>query len=196
MKILTPIIGSLILMLSVSTLRAETKELRKPAIYFDLGNGLIEEFKGTYEFKYEKVEFIMSGPYDYIIKTSGDQSPSEDRLHIRKDFTYWTLSRSRENWFVIKNTPKKGDRWENKLRGWKQTYEVMKTGFTLETPAGKFSNCVKLKISWIAHEHDMEGLQEKILYLAPHMGIVKQEHYANGDKWHEEVLTSYRQSVQ
>lgn len=191
MKIITPIIGFIILMLSV-TEHAETKEPRTTALYFDFGNGLIEEFKGTYEFKYKKVEFIRSGPSNYIIKSSGDQSPSTNQLHIRNDFTYWTLTWSKENWFVIKNTMEKGDYWENSLRGWKQTYQVVGTNLTLETPAGNFSNCVKLKISWIAHEHDMEGLQEKILYLAPHMGIVRQEHYDNGDKWHEEVLTNYK----
>jgi len=40
----------------------------------------------------------------------------------------------------------------------------------------------------------MEGLQEIILFLAPHMGIVKEEHYDNGAKWHEEVLTNFKQT--
>jgi len=172
----------------------DVKGLDTPSIYFDLGDSLVEEFTGTYVFKYKKIEFIKEHSSNYIIKSSGDQSPSQDYLHTKNDYTYWTLSWSKEDWFVFRNLLKKGDQWRNNLRGWKQTYEVIDTDVTLDVPAGKFVKCAKIMISWIADEHDMKGLQEIILFLAPHMGIVKQENYNNGVKWHEEVLTNFKKT--
>src|SRR3990172_2044775 len=141
----------------------DVQGLGTTSIYFDFGDGLVEEFTGTYVFKYKRLEFIKEGLSNYLIKSSGEQSPSQDYLHTKNDYTYWTLSWSKENWFVFKNVLKKGDQWSNNLRGWKQTYEVIGTDVTLDIPAGKFAKCAKIKISWMAHEHDMEGLQEIIL---------------------------------
>jgi hypothetical protein len=155
---------------------------------------LVEEFTGTYIFKYKRLEFIKEESSSYIIKSSGDQSSSQDYLHTKNDYTYWILSRSKENWFVFRNILKKGDQWINNLRGWEQRYEVIDTDVTLDIPAGKFAKCAKIKISWMAYEHDMKGLQEITLFLAPHMGIVKQEHYENSAKWHEEVLTNFKKT--
>lgn len=182
----------LVLLLSLSAYSAIADDFQVQPIYFDLGEKLVEEFKGTYIFNYKKLEFIKDGPSSYIIKSSGDQSPGKAHIHIRNDYTYWASSRNNENWFVIKNFLKKGDRWQNTLREWKQTYEVIDTDITLDTPAGTLEKCAKIKISWIAHEHDVEGLQEIILYLAPYLAIVKLEHYDNGNKWHEDILTGFK----
>jgi hypothetical protein len=183
-----------LLLVCINAQSAIAKELHVKSIYFDFDKGIIEELRGSYVFKYRKVEFIKDAHSDYIIKTTGDTSPSEAYLRTRNGYTFWILSRSNENWFVIKNVFKKGDHWKNYLRGWQQTYDVTDTNYTLETPAGTFHKCAKIKISWIAHEQDMSGPQEKIIYLAPHLGIAKQEYYENGYKWHEEVSTSYRKS--
>jgi len=180
------------LLLCLVVQSTDVKGLDATSIYFDLGDALVEEFTGTYIFKYKRLEFIKEDLSNYLIKSSGDQSPRQDYLHTRNDYTYWTLSWSKENWFIFKNLLKKGDQWRNNLRGWKQTYEVIDTDVTLDIPAGKFAKCAKIRISWMAHDHDMKDFQEIILFLAPHMGIVKQEHYENGVKWHEEVLTNFK----
>ena len=61
---------------------------------------------------------------------------------------------------------------------------------TLETPVGILNNCVKIWISWKSYGHDEAGFNEIILFLAPHLGIVKKMDYADGQLWHEEVVTS------
>ena len=144
-----------LLFLCVNAQSAVAKELNDQSIYFDFGTGVIEEFRGTYKFKYQKVEFKKIGRSGYLIKTTGDISPSKNYLHTSKGYTYWIVSRSNEKWLVIKNVIKKGDHWKNYLRGWEQTYDVIDIDYTLETPAGTFPKCAKIKISWIAHEHDM-----------------------------------------
>ncbi|MFH1126095.1 MAG: hypothetical protein V1703_03135 [Candidatus Altiarchaeota archaeon] len=192
---MTTAIYFLALLLCLVVHSTDAKGLDATSIYFDLGDGLVEEFRGTYIFKYKKLEFIKEDSSNYLIKSSGDQSSTQDYLHTKSDYTYWTLSWSKENWFVLRNVPQKGDRWKNSLRGWQQTYEVIDTDVTLDTPAGKFVRCAKIKISWMAYEHDMKGLQEIMLYLAPHMAIIKQEHFENGFKWHEEVLTNFKQTA-
>jgi hypothetical protein len=77
------------------------------------------------------------------------------------------------------------------LRGWKQTYRVAATDRSIVLPAGRFSHCAKVEIGWIAHEHDMNGPQKVVLYLAPTLGIIKREEWSDGEKWHEEVLTNF-----
>ncbi len=81
-----------------------------------------------------------------------------------------------------------------KLRNWNQEYRAVATELTISLPAGEFHHCAKVEVSWVAHEHDMKGPQREVLYLAPHLGIVKREEWENGRKWHEEVLTKYERS--
>jgi len=194
MRNIAPVIYFFAFLFCLGIYSTDVQGLGTTSIYFDLGDGLVEEFTGTYVFKYKRLEFIKEGLSNYLIKSSGDQSPSQDYLHTKNDYTYWILFWSKENWFVFKNVLKKGDQWRNNLRGWKQTYEVIDTDVTLDIPAGKFTKCAKIKISWMAHEHDMKGLQGIIIFLAPHMGIVKQEHYDNGAMWHEEVLINFKKT--
>jgi hypothetical protein len=47
-------------------------------------------------------------------------------------------------------------------------------------------------ISYSANEHDAVGPQRIVLYLAPHLGIVKREVWDGGIRQHEEVLTRYK----
>ena len=164
-------------------------------MYFDLGPQLTEEFHGTYEFKYKRVEFTRNGlDAAYVVRSSGDQSPSTDRIVVKNGYLYWVLGWSGEKWIALKTQLRIGDEWHNKLRGWNQLYRVIATDLTLAVPAGEFRHCAKVEVSWIAHEHDMEGLQKVAMYLAPHLGIIKREAWSNGEKWHEEVLTSYKTS--
>ena len=160
-------------------------------IYFDLGDRLTQEFRGTYEFKYLRLEFIRSKPSAYVVRSTGDQSPSEDSLALEKGYVLWILGHSEERWLKIKTQLRRGDGWPHTLRGWKQQYHVVATDLSVTVPAGEFKHCAKLTISWVAHEHDMEGPQKIVLYLAPRLGIIKREEWNGGDKVHEEVLTSY-----
>jgi hypothetical protein len=77
------------------------------------------------------------------------------------------------------------------LRGWNQRYRVASLEETVSVPAGEFSHCAEVVISWVAHDHDLEGPQKTVLYLAPHLGIVKEQHWSSGAKYHEEVLTAF-----
>ena len=65
------------------------------------------------------------------------------------------------------------------------------TNATISVPAGLFVHCAKVVVSWTETAPDMQGSQRMVLYLAPSMGIIKREYWSNGDKWHEEVMTSY-----
>jgi hypothetical protein len=161
-----------------------------PQPYFSLGPQLVEEFKGTYEFKYKRVEIkeISGG---YLIRSSGDQSPADDELKVGSAFVEWVLGSSGEKWIHLKTKLETGDEWIYMLRGWKQTYRVAATDQSIVLPAGRFSHCAKVEIGWIAHEHDMNGPQKVVLYLAPTLGIIKREEWSDGEKWHEEVLTNF-----
>jgi hypothetical protein len=163
-------------------------------IYFDLGDRLTQEFRGTYEFKYRRLEFIRSKPTAYVVRSSGDQSPSEDRLALEKGYVVWILGHSGERWLKLKSSLRRGDSWAHALRGWKQRYHVEATDLSVTVPGGEFKHCAKVTISWVAHEHDLEGPQKIVLYLAPRLGIIKREVWNSGDKEHEEVLTSYASS--
>ena len=176
----------ILFILSVEVSRAAEP---KWPVYFDLGPQLVEEFQGSYEFKYKRVEFDRTDPATYLVKSSGDESPSEDKLTVSEDYVYWILSNSGEKWIALKTSLRRGDQWQHKLRGWNQHYRVTAADIAVSVPAGRFEHCVVVTISWDAHEHDMEGPQKIILYLAPHLGIIKQEHWHDSAKEHEEVLT-------
>jgi hypothetical protein len=178
-------------MLLISTAEVLLAGEMKLPLYFDLGPQLVQEFRGTYEFKYKRVEFVQTDPSTYLIRSSGDQSPREDKLILDGAYVYWILGRSGERWVMLRNPLHRGDQWRHTLRGWNQRYRVVDTDLTVSVPAGEFNHCAKVTISWVAHEHDMEGPQKFVLYLAPHLGIIKREYWSSGAKEHEEVLTSY-----
>jgi hypothetical protein len=117
-----------------------------PQPYFSLGPQLVEEFKGTYEFKYKRVEFkeISGG---YLIRSSGDQSPERDELKVGSAFVEWVLGSSGEKWIHLKTRFETGDEWIHMLRGWKQTYRVAATDQSIVLPAGRFSHCAKIEIT-------------------------------------------------
>ena len=71
------------------------------------------------------------------------------------------------------------------------TYAVEATDLTVTVPAGTFKDCAKVTRSWIEHSHDATGPYRLVLYLAPHLGIIKREVWAGDEQEHEEVLTSY-----
>ncbi len=159
--------------------------------YFDLGPRLVLNFQGTNEFKHEQTEFVRLDSSAYVVKSSGDKSPSEARLRSIDGYTYFVLDGSGEKWLKLKNQLRKGDRWHNRLRGWNQKYRVVATDLTLSLPAGKLTSCAKVTISWTANEHDMQGPQQIDLYLAPGLGIVKRVVFSAGALEHEEVLVSF-----
>jgi hypothetical protein len=158
-------------------------------VYFDMGHQLTEEFQGTYEFKYRRLEFARDGA-GYAVRSSGDESPRTDNIVVRNGYAYWVLGGSGEEWIALKAILR-GDHWSHHLRGWNQHYSVLATDQTVSVPAGQFQQCAKVEVSWTAHEHDMSGVQKVVLYLAPHLGIIKREVWSNGEKEHEEVLTKY-----
>jgi hypothetical protein len=160
-------------------------------VYFDLGPQLVEEFHGTYEFKYKRVEFVRDDGAAYIVRSSGNESPTKDRIVVKDGYVYWVLGWSGEKWIALKVTLRTGDQWQHRLRGSSQRYRVVNTDLTVSVPAGDFQHCTKVEVSWVAHEHDDIGPQKNVIYLAPHLGIIKEEKWSNGEKWHEEVLTSY-----
>lgn len=161
-----------------------------PTSYFDLSPRLVEEFQGTYEFKYKRVEFKKTSE-GYVINSLGDQSPSTDTLRIQSGSVEWVLGHSGEVWISLRTPLYPGELWHHVLRGWNQEYRVSSVDEKLVLPAGTFQDCAKIEITWTAHEHDMEGRQKIVLYLAPSLGIVKREEWSNGKKWHEEVLTKF-----
>lgn len=163
---------------------------RTSASYFDLGLHLVEEFRGTYEFNYKRIEFTKTNN-GYLIHSSGDESPSTDTLRDYSGTIEWVLGWSGEKWILLNANLYPGEHWHHLLRGWNQEYRVASVNETLVLPAGTFHSCAKIEITWTAHEHDMEGPQKVVLYLAPSLGIVKREEWSNGDKWHEEVLTKF-----
>jgi len=162
-----------------------------PGTYFDLGPHLVEDFRGTYEFKHKHVEFVQTAAGGYLARSSGDESPQEDRLVIESGYVCWVLGGSNGTWLKIRVSFRSGDRWEHVFRGWNQQYVVTDTDLAVSVPAGGLQHCARLRVSWVAHEPDMEGPQEIVLYLAPHLGIVKRELWSNSSKYHEEVLTKY-----
>jgi hypothetical protein len=159
--------------------------------YFSVGKGVILEYQGTSEFNHKQVSFTQSGSATYVIRSSGDQSPSKDTLISRGGYTYWVLGSSGEEWLKLKNTFRAGDRWQHRLRGWNQTYRVVLSDLTVKVPAGEFKHCAKIAISWVAREHDMDGQQRIDLYLAPNLGVIKKTVYSGNIIEHEEVATSY-----
>jgi hypothetical protein len=162
-----------------------------PAIpYFGLGSHLVEEFRGTYAFKFKRIEFTKTRN-GYMAHSSGDESPSDDQLLVQDNSVDWILGSSGEKWLSIKTRLEVGDEWGHIVRHWKQKYRVTHTDQTIIVPAGTFRGCATVEITWIAHEHDMEGPQRVVLFLAPGLGIIKREEWSNGEKWHEEVLTKY-----
>ena len=158
--------------------------------YFPARLGIVLEYSGTYEFKYLRVEMVPAPRDGYLIRSSGDQSPSVDELVSRGGYTYWILGSSGEQWLKLENSLHAGDTWQHRLRGWNQTYRVVSTDLVVDVPAGKFKNCAEVSISWIAREHDFSGPQQIDLYLAPGVGIVKRIVRSNGAIEHEEVATS------
>jgi hypothetical protein len=165
-------------------------------IYFDLGDRLVQEFRGTYEFKYKRLEFIRSDSSAYTVRSTGDQSPSESKLVARSGRVLWLLQRSGEEWINLKLPLQHGSEWRHTLRGWKQRYKVVTTQLRVSVPAGDFNDCAKVTVSWVAHEHDMSGPQQIVLYIAPNLGIIKREYWAGGEKEHEEVLTAYARGTE
>jgi hypothetical protein len=163
----------------------------KPSIYFDLGSRLIQEFRGTYEFKYKRIEYVRATQALYIVTSSGDQSSARDELRREGNSVRWILGGSGETWLLLKDPLIAGASWSSQLRGWKQRYAVTSTKLTVSVPAGEFKDCARVTISWIANEHDLKGPQQLVLYLAPHLGIIKREYWNSATKEHEEVLTSY-----
>lgn len=154
----------------------------------------MDEFKGTYEFKYKRVEFNKTST-GYLIRSSGDQSPEVDELKVGNAVVDWVLGSSGEKWIHLKTRFQTGDEWIHVLRGRKQTYRVAATDQSIVLPAGRFDHCAKIEIRWIAHEHDMKGPQEVVLYLAPTLGIIKREEWSDGEEWHEEVLTNFTRTT-
>jgi hypothetical protein len=104
--------------------------------YFDLGEHLTEEFSGTFEFKYKRTDFTRSNSTTYIALSSGDQSPSNDKLIEIGGYVLSVLGHSGEQWIKIKNNLRRGDQWPHTLRGWRQTYKVEETDIVVVVPAG------------------------------------------------------------
>jgi len=176
------LVGGLPLTAAAAELRAE---------YFSLGPDLVEQFEGTGEFKELRLEFVRSDSGDYDIASSGDQSPSHARLVVGDGYITWVLGSSGETWLKFKRNLRSGDTWHNHLRGWNQTYRVAAKNLTLSVPAGTFRHCVKIDVTWVAHEHDLEGPQRISLYLAPQLAVIKRQVYSSGVEEHEEVLRSF-----
>jgi hypothetical protein len=178
-----------ILFLLVSTSTAIAQEDVSSLVYFDFGNKLTLSFDGTYIFRHKSISFTKhtNSGYDFI--RTGDQSPLKGTVNIEKQTVSWSNNRNLENILVFNLPLVKGAKWSANKRNWKQNYEVVDTGISLITKTGILKDCIQVKISWIANEPDMQGLQEISLYLAPNLGIVKQQHFDNGHMWHEEVLT-------
>jgi hypothetical protein len=163
----------------------------KVSTYFDLGPRLIQEFRGTHEFKYKRVEYVRATESSYVVTSSGDQSPARDELRREGNSVRWVLGGSGETWLFLKVPINAGASWSSQLRGWNQRYKVTSTKLSVSVPAGEFQGCARVTVSWIANEHDLKGPQRVVLYLAPHLGIIKREYWNSSTKEHEEVLTSY-----
>jgi hypothetical protein len=170
--------------------------------YFNLGNKLIEHIKGTHEFKNEEIIFTKADNNKYFIVMQGDESPSNSILQIKDKAVTWINidrlgnSNVSEEWYQFKLPFIKNLKWIHSLRGWKQTYKVIGTNLTVKTPTGEFKNCIEISISWVAHESDFDGVQENLLFLAPHLAIIKIQKFNNGQMWHEEYLTSWEGGTQ
>lgn len=81
--------------------------------------------------------------------------------------------------------------WDQRVRGTRHTYAVQATDETVVVPAGEFKHCARISISWIAHASDVSGPQRTVVYLAPHLGIIKEQAWSNDDLGIERVLTKY-----
>jgi len=160
--------------------------------YFNLGPQLVEEFQGTYEFKYKRIEYVRDDGVGYIVRSLGDESPRTDRIVVKDGEVRWVLGSSGEIWFLLKAPLRVGDQWQHTLRGSTQRYRVASTEMTVSVPAGDFRHCARVEVTWVARKHDETGLQKRVIYLAPNLGIIKQEAWSNGMMWHEEVLTAYK----
>ena len=160
------------------------------SIYFDLGNYLKLTFNGTYEFKYKELIYEKITNTEYHILSQGDQSPVTSKLIITDTSVTQILDWSKEEWYRFEFPISKGHKWKSKVRGAIHHYKIIDTSVTLETPIGILNDCVKIWISWKSYGHDEAGSNEIILFLAPHLGIVKKMVYADGQLWHEEVVAS------
>jgi len=146
--------------------------------YFDLGPRLVEKFQvnnNTYVSE-ERFEFVKTDGNNYNILTSQTRNgvAEKDKLVARTDRTDWVLGWSGETWFTFPHSLALGGSWNQMLRGDRHTYVVEATDDTLTLPAGEFKHCLRIRVSWIAHESDASGPQRTVVYLAPHLGIIKQ----------------------
>jgi hypothetical protein len=188
--VIIPLLALLMHIACISSPRAETDSL----VYFDLGANLKETFRGTFIFTHEVKRFTRINAREYSEATSGDRSPGTSRLVIAAHQVDWINGKSggkEEKWFTFMIPFRKGAQWPVKFRDWNQTYSVVDTDYRLKTPAGVFEHCVVIRITWVAHNGDVEGPQKKLIYLAPHLAVVKEQHFDNGKMWHEEVVTSF-----
>jgi hypothetical protein len=188
--IIIPLLTLFMLLACIASPGAERDSL----VYFDLGAHLKETFRGTFIFTREVQRFTRINAREYSVATSGDRSPSTSRLVIGAHEVDWLNKPgkgSEEKWFTFKIPFRKGAQWPVKFRDWNQTYSVEDTDYRLKTPAGVFEHCVVIKITWVAHNGDVEGPQKQLIYLAPHFAVVKEQHFDNGKMWHEEFVTSF-----
>lgn len=162
-----------------------------PGAYFDLGTHLVEEFNGTYEFKYKRLEFNRVDAHSWTVMSSGDESQRTDRLVVGRGYLYWFRDGSEESLLAFKMPIHRGKRWQQTFRGIVRHYEVIETDASISLPAGRFEHCAKVLVSWSERAPDMSGPQKAILYLAPGLGIIEREYWSGDTKWHEEVLTKY-----
>jgi hypothetical protein len=83
-------------------------------------------------------EFVGIDPATYAVKSSGDESPREDRLVLGYDRVDWVLSHSHVHWLVFKGALRAGDHWQHRLRRYDLQYEVVAAGLAVSVPAGTF----------------------------------------------------------
>ncbi len=163
--------------------------------YFELGAHLIEEFQVT-NYSYiskDRYEFVRTGANSYRILTSRTQNgiPDVDKLLIRTHRTDWVLGWSGETSFSFPHSLRDGATWHQRIRGARLTYTVEATDDKVVVPAGEFKHCARISIAWIAHASDESGPQRSLVYLAPHLGIIKEQDWDNSDLEIERVLTKY-----
>lgn len=183
---------SIFLAASSLTLSAQVKQVAQnsPPTFFTIADGTILTFQGTYEFKLKRLAFAKKDDH-YIITQSGDQSTSLSRLVVTDSLVVNVLQ-SGEHWFTFRLPFIKGRRWAAQLRGDTLHYEVLDNNTEVQTPAGRFKHCARIRISWIANALDAHGPQKRLIFLAPGLGIIKQMVFENGHLSHEETLTTIR----
>jgi len=97
-----------------------------------------------------------------IVRTFFQGESYEDKNFLEEE--------SNENLVILKKPLKKGARWDT-AHG---TREIVDLNAIVETPSGKFENCIKIKV---AYEHST--LHE---YFAKGVGLVKREFESEGMK--------------